>query len=118
MKHLGNKAGQLKLAGKPPQFGIDRLDLLHMSPGPSSVLRIRRYGPGSAFLGSRSGAPAAMQLAAVSTSNGGVLAKCSSTGFSQASRARPTRPETRCHARLGKLFTINYVHYSLLPLMG
>ena len=118
MKHLGNKPVPLKLVSNPPQFGIDRLDLLHMSLGPSPVLRVRRYGPGSAFLGSRSGAPAAMQLAAVSTSNGGVLAKCSSTGFSQASRARPTRPKTRCHARFDKFCVVNFIHYSPPPLTG
>ena len=90
----------------------------NVSLGPSSVLRMRHYGPGSAFLGSRSGAPAAMQLAAVSTSNGGVLAKCSSTGFSQASRARPTRPKTRCHARFDKFCVVNFIHYSPPPLTG
>jgi len=118
MKHLGNKAGQLKLVGNPPQFGIDRLDLLHVLPGPSPVLRVRCYGPGLAFRGSWSSAPAAMQLAAGSTSNGGVLAKCSSTGFSQASRARPTRPKTRCHARFDKFCVVNFIHYSPPPLTG
>ena len=42
-----------------------------MGLGPSAVLRVRGYRPCLAFRGSWSGAPAAMQLAAVSTSDGG-----------------------------------------------
>jgi len=40
---LGYQPVPLKLVvGKPPQFGIDRLDLLHVLPGLSPVLRVRR----------------------------------------------------------------------------
>jgi hypothetical protein len=118
MKHLGNKPIPLKLVGKLPQFGIDRLDLLNVSLGPPPVLGVRRYRPRLAFLGSRSGAPAAIQLSAVSTSNGGVLAERAPTGFSQASRARPTRPKTRCHACFDKFCVVNFIHYSPPPLTG
>ena len=115
---LAEQPRPLALKGDLPQLRIDLSNPCNVSLGPSSVLRMRRYRPGSAFLGSRSGAPAAMQLAAVSTSNGGVLAKCSSTGFSQASRARPTRPKTCCHARLDKFCVVNFIHYSPPPLTG
>ena len=64
------------------------------------------------------GGLAAMQLAAGSTTNGGVLAKCSSTGFSQASRARPIWPKTRCLARLDKFCVVNFIHYLVPPLVG
>jgi hypothetical protein len=46
-----------------------------MALGPSSVLRVRRYGPRLAFGCPWSGAQAAMQLATTPTSNGRVLAR-------------------------------------------
>ena len=110
MKHLGNKAGQLKLAGKLPQFGIDRLDLLHVLPGPSSVLRMRRYGPGSAFLGSRSGAQAAMQLASGSTSNGGGLTHPAGPGLCTAPAPRPIGTKTGCMASFNESYVVNFFH--------
>ena len=110
MKHLGNKPVPLKLVSKPPQFGIDRLDLLHVLPGPSPVLRVRRYGPGSAFLGSRSGAPAAMQLAAVSTSNGGVLTHPAGPGLCTAPAPRPIGTKTGCMASFNESCVVNFFH--------
>jgi hypothetical protein len=65
-----------------------------------------------------SAAQTAVQPTPVRTSNAGVLAKRSSTGFSQASRARPTRPETRCLARLDKFCVVNFIHYLFPPLVG
>ena len=63
MKHLGNKAGQLKLAGKPTQFGIYGLYPCNMRPGPPPMLRVCRYGAGLAFRGPWSGGLASVQLA-------------------------------------------------------
>ena len=102
MKHLGNKAGQLKLVGKPTQFGIDGLDPCNVRPGPSPVLRVCRYGAGLAFRGPWSGAQAAMQLATAPIFNGRVLARPARSGLCTAPAPRPIWPETRCHARFDK----------------
>ena len=118
MKHLGNKVGQLKLVGKPTQFGIDRLDLLHVGAASPPMLRVCRYGAGLAFRGPWSGALAAMQLATAPTFNGRVLARPAAPGLCTAPAPRPIRPETRCHARVGKLFVINYLRNSPSPLTG
>jgi len=117
MKHLGNKAGPLKLVGKPPQFGIDSLDLLHVLPGPSSVLRMRRYGPGLAFRGSWSSAPAAVQSAPVPALKRRLLAGRAPTCLGKASPARPVDPETRCLARFDKILVVSFCHCSFRPFM-
>jgi len=98
MKHLGNKAGQLKLVGKPTQFGIYGLDPCNMRPGPPPMLRVCRYGAGLAFRGPWSGALAAVQRATVPATNGRVLARPASPGLCTAPAPRPIRPETRCMA--------------------
>ena len=93
MKHLGNKPVPLKLVSNPPQFGIDRLDLLHVLPGPSPVLRVRRYGPRLAFRCPRSGALAAVQSAPGLSLERRLLAGRASTCLGKASTARPVDPE-------------------------
>ena len=99
MKHLGNKPVPLKLVSNPPQFGIDRLDLLHVLPGPPPVLGVRRYRPRLAFRGSWSGRAAAVQSAPVPALKRRLLAGRAPTCLGKASPARPVDPETRCHAR-------------------
>jgi hypothetical protein len=106
---LGYESGQLKLAGKPPQFGIDRLDGLDMSLGPSPVLRVRCYA-GSAFLGSWPGALAAMQLASGSTSNGGVLTHPAGPGLCTAPAPRPIGTKTGCMASFNESYVVNFFH--------
>ena len=118
MKHLGNKAGQLKLAGKLPQFGIDRLDLLHVRPGPPPMLRVRCYCPRLAFRCPWPGALAAVQLASGSTSNGGVLTHPAGPGLCTAPAPRPIGTKTGCIARFDKSCVVNFFHYSPPPLVG
>ena len=118
MKHLGNKAGRLKLVCKPPQFGIDRLDLLHVLPGPPPVLRVRRYGPCLAFRCPRSGALAAVQPTPGLSLECSLLAGSAPTCLGKASPARPVDPETRFAARFDKIFVVNFCHCSFQPFMG
>ena len=82
------------------------------------MLRVRRYRPCLAFRCPWSGALAAVHPAPVGAPNGGVLAERVSTGFSQASRARPIRSKTRCHAGFDKFCVVNFIHYLFPPLMG
>ncbi len=118
MKHLGNKAGQLKLAGRLTQFGIDRLDLLHVLPGPPPVLGVRRYRPRLAFRCPWSGAQAAVQSAPVPALERSLLAERAPTCLGEASTARPVDPETRCFSRLDKFCVVNFIHYLFPPLVG
>ena len=74
------------------------------------MLRVRRYGPGLAFLGSRSGALAAVQLATAPTFNGRVLARSARPGFSQAPAPRPIRPETGCKASFSESCVVSLIH--------
>ena len=62
-----------------------------------------------------SAAQTAVQPTPVRTSNAGVLAERVSTGFCQASRARPVDPETRCLARFDKILAVSFCHYSFPP---
>jgi len=57
-----------------------------------------------------SGGLAPVQFATAPTFNGWVLARPAAPGLCTAPAPRPIRPKTRCHARLGKLFMINYLH--------
>ena len=107
MKHLGNKAGQLKLAGKPTQFGIDRVDLLHVGAASPPVLRVRRYGAGLAFRGPWSGAQAAMHPAPVPVCDDGGSAGCALAGFGKAPLTRPMGAEPRCLARFDQFLMVN-----------
>jgi hypothetical protein len=117
MKHLGNKPVPLKLVGKPPQFGIDRLDLLHVLPGPPSVLGVRRYRACFAFRGSRSIAPAAVQSAPVPALERSLLAERAPTCLGEASTAWPVDPKTRFVARFDKIFVVSFCHCSFRPFM-
>ena len=117
MKHLGNKAGQLKLVGKPPQFGIDRLDLLHMSLGPSPVLRVRRYGPCLAFRCPWPGRAASVQPTPGLSLERSLLAGRAPTCLGKASLARPVDPETRFAARFDKILVVSFCHCSFRPFM-
>ena len=107
MKHLGNKPVPLELKRKPPQFGIDRLDLLHVSLGPSPVLGVRRYRPRLAFRCSWPGRAAAVQSAPVPVLERRLLAGRASTCLGKASLTRPIRSETRCLAGFEQLLAIN-----------
>ena len=89
MKHLGNKPIPLKLVGKLPQFGIDRLDLLNVSLGPPPVLGVRRYRPRLAFRCPWSGALATVQSAPVPALERSLLAERAPTCLGKASTARP-----------------------------
>ena len=115
---LAEQPRPLAFKGDLPQLRIDLSDPCNVSLGPSSVLRVRGSGPCLALRCPRSGRPATMQLASAPTFNCRVLAGAAAPGLCTASAPRPIRSETRCHARLGKLFTINYVHYSPSPLTG
>ena len=117
MKHLGNKPVPLELKRKPPQFGIDRLDLLNVSLGPPPVLRVRRYGPRLAFRCSWSGRAAAVQSAPVPALKRRLLAGRAPTCLGKASPARPVDPETRFSARFDKIFVVSFCHCSFRPFM-
>ena len=110
MKHLGNKPVPLELKRKPPQFGIDRLDLLHVLPGPPPVLGVRRYRPRLAFRCPWSGAQAAVQSAPVPALERSLLAERAPTCLGEASTARPVDPETGCEASSDKTFVVSFFH--------
>ena len=65
-------------------------------------LRVRRSGPRLALRGLWSGRPAAMQLASVPISNGGILARPAAPGLCPASAPWPIWPETGFDARFDK----------------
>ena len=117
MKHLGNKAGPLKLVGNLPQFSIDRLDLLHVLPGPPPMLRVRRYRPCLAFRCPWSGALAAVQPTPGLSLECSLLAGSAPTCLGKASTARPVDPETRFAARFDKIFVVSFCHCSFRPFM-
>ena len=71
------------------------------------MLRVRRYRPCLAFLGSRSGALAAVHPAPVTVFKDGVLAGRALAGFSQASLTRPMGTEPRCLTRFDELLMVN-----------
>ena len=110
MKHLGIKDGQLKLAGKPTQFGIDRLDLLHVGAASPPVLRVCCYCPRLAFRGPWPGALAAVQRATVPATNGRVLAHSAPPGLCTAPAPRPIRPETGCMAGFSQSCVVSLIH--------
>ena len=107
MKHLGNKAGQLKLVGKPTQFGIYGLDPCNMRPGPPPMLRVCRYRAGLAFRGPWSGAQAAMHPAPVPVCDDGVSAGRALAGFGKAPLTQPMGAEPRCLARFDQFLMVN-----------
>ena len=117
MKHLGNKPVPLKLVSKPPQFGINRLDLLNVSLGPPPVLGMRRYGPRLAFRCPWSGALAAVQPTPGLSLECSLLAGSAPTCLGKASTARPVDPETRFAARFDKIFVVSFCHCSFRPFM-
>ena len=108
---------QFQLVSKPPQFGIDSLDLLDMSPGPSSVLRVRCYRACFAFRCSWSGALAAVQPTPGLSLECSLLAGSAPTCLGKASPARPVDPETRFAARFDKIFVVSFCHCSFRPFM-
>ena len=71
-----NKPIPLELIRDPPDFGIDSFDVLDMSPGPSSVLRVRRCGLCLALKCLWSGAFAPVEFTAGAVFDGRVLAGC------------------------------------------
>jgi hypothetical protein len=81
--------------GYPPDLGINVPNLFRVSLGPSSVLRMRRYGPRLALGCPWSGAQAAMQPTPGLSFEGRLLARGTSAGFSEASFARPIATKTR-----------------------
>ncbi len=117
MKHLGNKPVPLKLVSNPPQFGIDRLNPLHMLPGPPPVLRVRRYRACFSFRGSWSGALAAVQPTPGLSLECSLLAGSAPTCLGKASTARPVDPETRFAPRFDKIFVVSFCHCSFRPFM-
>jgi hypothetical protein len=78
---LGNKPLPPHRVKDPPQSNVDLPDPLDMRPGPSPVLRVRRYGPCLALRGPWSGGPAAVHPASVSVSDYRVLAGRPLTSF-------------------------------------
>ena len=78
-----------------------------MSLGPSSVLRVRRSGPRSAFSGPWSGGLAAVQPTPGLSFEGRLLAKGASACFSEAALARPIATKTRCPADFDQRFVAN-----------
>jgi len=74
----------------------------------SPVLGVCRYGAGLAFRCPWPGGLAAVHPAPVPVCDDGVSAGRALAGFCQASRALPTRPKTRCTARLEQLLAIIY----------
>jgi hypothetical protein len=78
-----------------------------MALGPSSVLRVRRYGPRLAFGCPWSGAQAAMQPTPGLSFEGRLLARGVSAGFSEAAFARPIATKPRCPADFDQRFVVN-----------
>jgi len=107
MKHLGNKPVPLKLVSNPPQLGIDRLNPLHVLPGPPPMLRVRRYCPCFAFRCSWSGGLATVHPAPVPVCDDGVLAGRALASFSETPLTRPMGTEPRCHTRFDELLMVN-----------
>ena len=89
---------------------LDSLDPCNLGPGPSSVLRVRRYGACLAFGCPWSGGLAAVQLAPAPLFNGRVLAGRSLAGLCKAPLARPVRPKTRCMAGFSKRCVVSLIH--------
>ena len=81
-----------------PQLSVDLLDPCDVGAAPSTMFPVRRDHPCLARCGLWSVAPAAVQLAAVPTSNGGVLAWGAPTGFGEAAFTRPIGTKTGCMA--------------------
>jgi len=98
----------LELIRDPLDLGS--LDPCYMSPGPSSVLQMRRSDPCLAFRRPWSRRPAALQLASAPTFNGRVLAGRSLAGLGKAPLARPMRPKTRCMAGFSKRCVVSLIH--------
>ena len=103
---LAEQPRPLALKGDPPQLRIDLSDPSNVDAASLSVLRVRCYRPRLTFRCPWSSALASMHPAPVAVGNDGVLAGCSLAGSCQAYRARPTRPNTRCTARLEQLLAI------------
>ena len=104
---LRNKPVPLKLIGYPPDLGVDIPYLLHVSPGPSSVFRVRCCGPRFSLRGPWAGGLAPMHPAPVASGDDGVLTRSAFAGFRMAPLARPTGPEPRATARVDEFFTVN-----------
>ena len=81
-----------------PQLSVDLLDPCDVGAAPSTMFPVRRDHACLALRSSWSGAPASVQLAAVPTSNGGVLAWGAPTGFGEAAFTRPIGTKTGCMA--------------------
>jgi hypothetical protein len=105
-----NKPIPLELIRDPPDFGIDSFDVLDMSPGPSSVLRVRRCGPCLALKCLWSGAFAPVEFTAGAVFDGRVLAECSLAGLCAASPPWPIRPEPGCKAGFSKRLNTSLIH--------
>ena len=95
---LGDEPVPSQLESNPPQLSIDLFDSLQTGAAPSTMFPVRRDHPCLARFGLWSGALAAVQLAAVPTSNGGVLAWGGPTGFGEAAFTWPIGTKTGCMA--------------------
>ena len=103
----GNKPAPLEPIGNLSQLSIDSLYPLHVSPGPSSVLRVRCSDPRFAFGCPWSGGLAAVQPTPGLSFEGRLLARGASACFSEAAFARPIATETRCPADFDQRFVVN-----------
>ena len=112
---LAEQPRPLALKGDPPQLRIDLSDPCNVSLGPSPVLRVRCYGPGSAFLGSWSSAQASVQPTPGLSLERSLLAGRAPTCLGEASPARPVDPETRCAVRFDKILVVSFCHCSFPP---
>ena len=72
------------------------------------MLPVRRRGPRLALRRPWSGAQAAMQLASVPISNGGVLARPPTPGLCPASAPRPVGPEPGLKPRLNQRLEVSF----------
>ena len=104
---LRNKPTKPKFIRYPPDLGVYIPNLLDVSPGPSSVFRVRCCGPRFALRGPWAGGLAPMHPAPVASGDDGVLARGAFTGFCMAPLARPTGPEPRTTAGVDEFFAVN-----------
>ena len=74
------------------------------------MFRVRGGDPRLALRGPWSGALAAMQLASVPTTNGGILTRRAPTCPSKAALTRPIAPETRSLAGFDKGCVVSLIH--------
>jgi len=108
-RRLTNKPVPLELIRNPPQLGINELDPLHMSLGPSPVLCVRCCDPRFTFPCPRAGRLATVHSASVAVRDNGVLARSAFSRFRMAPLAKPAGAEPRATAGLNQRFSAIWV---------